>query len=375
MIDITGVTRLLGMRAPDRAVVSVYLNVPLDPAQRRGMPAQLDDVLAQGSHASGIPGAWAGIRRSELPAIRREVSTHAHQWPGRSVAIFACTKLGLLETIPLRGRVGQRAVIGSRPYIRPLLAELQRCPSYVAAVVDRRHAWLFRISGDGIEPADHMQSQTVGSRRFGGWHGFQTYRNAQRARTLARQHYAAAASALASAAQTGGCGPVVVGGHEAETREFLGTLPAALRSRVAGTFVIDAHTMTPARVRQLADDVVAEWEDGREQRLAAALAEQAPGTMTAIGLEACVAAANQRAIQLLMVPDDEVRPGFRCEGCGTLALAGGPCRACGAATDPVGDVIEELAVKVTEDGGSVQPVRAGEVLTDVAARRRFPATA
>ena len=131
--------------------------------------------------------------------------------------------------------------------------------------------------------------------------------------------------------------------------------------------------MTGARVRQLADEVLAEWADGQERRLATALAEQAPGGMTAIGLDACVAAANQHAIQLLMVPDDDVRPGFTCEGCGVLAVASGACPACGELTVGVDDVIEELAVKVTEDGGSVQLVRGSVAPVDVAARRRFPA--
>ena len=373
MIGAADVTRLLGIRARDRGIISVYLTVPLDPAQRRGMPAHLEDVLAQGSRSGGDEQAWIRARRSDVPAIRREVSAHAHEWRGRSVAIFGCTGLRLLEAIPLRGHVRERAVISSRPYIRPLLAELQRCPSYAVAVVDRRHGWVYRVSGEGIEAVDHVESQTVGSKRFGGWHGFQASRSDRRARGLARQHYAATAAAVADAA--GDCGPVVVGGHETETSEFLTALPPALRARVAGTFVIDRHTMTAARVRQLADDVVAEWADGQERRLATSLAEQGPGAMTAIGLDACVAAANQHAIQLLMVPDDDVRPGFTCDDCGVLAVTGGACPKCGELTVPVDDVIEELAVNVTEDGGSVQPVRGSAAPIDVAARRRFPAPA
>jgi peptide chain release factor subunit 1 len=375
VIGTEGVARLLAMTAPGHGIVSVYLTVPLDPAQRRGMTAQLDDLLAAGHQHDGTAEAWTRARQREAPAIRRLLTEHTHEWPGRSVAIFACTELGLLEAVPLRGQIVERAVIGSRPYVRPLLAEVERCPSYVTAVVDRRHAWLFWVSGDGIEPGEHLQSQTVGSRRFGGWHGFQSYRNDQRARTLARQHYATVAAAVAAAVGSGDCGPVVAGGHETETREFLAALPPALRGRVAGTFVIDPHAMTPARVRQLADEVVGRWEEARERELAAALAEQAAGGMTAIGLDACVTAANQHAIQLLMVPDDEVAPGFSCGGCGALAVTAAACPGCGEATQPVGDVIEELAVKVKRDGGRVQPMRSTSVLRQIAARRRFPALA
>jgi hypothetical protein len=373
MIDAAGVARLLGIRARDRGIVSVYLTVPLDPAQRRGMPAHLDDVLAQSARFGGDAQAWTRARRAEMPAIRREVNAHAHEWRGQSVAIFGHAGLSLLETIPLRGQVRERAVISGRPYVRPLLAELQRCPGYAVAVVGRRHGWLYRVSGAGIEEAGHVESPTVGSKRFGGWNGFQTYRNDQRARRLARQHYVATAAVLAQVA--GDCGPLVLGGHEAETGEFRTVLAPALRRRVAGTFAVDPRTMTAARVRHLADEVLAEWADGQERRLATALAEQAAGGMTAVGLDACVAAANQHAIQVLMVPDDDVRPGFLCDDCGTLAVAGGACPACGELTIAVDDVIEELAVKVTADGGIVQPVRGSVAPIDLAARRRFPAPA
>ncbi|HEY5987447.1 MAG TPA: hypothetical protein VIV12_13900, partial [Streptosporangiaceae bacterium] len=163
MIDAADVTRLLELQAPDHRIVSVYLTVPLDPAQRRGMPAHLDEVLAEGHDVSDDGEAWASARRFELPVIRREISTHAHEWLGHSVAIFASSKLRLLKTIPLRGQVRDRAVIGPRPYVRPLLAELQRCPCYAVAVVDRRHAWLFRVTSDGISPVEHVQSQTARS--------------------------------------------------------------------------------------------------------------------------------------------------------------------------------------------------------------------
>jgi len=42
------------------------------------------------------------------------------------VAIFACTDADLLEALPLPCPVPERAVLGTRPHIRPLLAALQR---------------------------------------------------------------------------------------------------------------------------------------------------------------------------------------------------------------------------------------------------------
>jgi hypothetical protein len=373
MIDTEDVTKLLGVQAPGSSVVSVYLDVPLDPAARRGIPARLDELLATAQHSPADGEAAARARKSELPAIRDAVSLHAPEWLGHTVAIFSCRDLGVLETIPLRGQTAERAVVGPRPYVRPLLAEARRSQVYAAVVVDRRHAWLYRVTGDGIEPLSGVESQTVGSRRFGGFHGFQAYQVGQRARDLARKHYAATMTALESAIMAeGGC-PIAVGGHEAETAHFVDLLPASLRDRLAGTFVIDPHTMTPARVRKLADEVVSRWEDARETAVAGRITGQPTDATAAVGLPACLDAANEHAIQVLVVPDDAVAPGFACPDCGALSAAGGACAVCGAATSAVPDVIEELAVKVTADGGTVEPLRGDGARTEVAARRRFPA--
>ena len=44
------------------------------------------------------------------------------------MAVFACADVGLLEAFPLPGLVRERAVLGIRPHIRPLLAAVQQCP-------------------------------------------------------------------------------------------------------------------------------------------------------------------------------------------------------------------------------------------------------
>ena len=44
------------------------------------------------------------------------------------MAIFACAEAGLLAAFPLPGQPRERAVLGIRPHIRPLLAAVQRRP-------------------------------------------------------------------------------------------------------------------------------------------------------------------------------------------------------------------------------------------------------
>ena len=60
--------------------------------------------------------------------MREKLALCGRDWPGRMVAIFACAEAGLLEAFPLPGLLRERAVLGIRPHVRPLLAALQQCP-------------------------------------------------------------------------------------------------------------------------------------------------------------------------------------------------------------------------------------------------------
>ena len=111
-----------------------------------------------------------------------------------SVTGNACRSTGHCG-YPLRCELAERAVLAARPHIRPLLAARQRCPAYRVAVVDRRHAWVFSIAGDGIETV-LAPTRRVASRGFGGWYGPDSYHVQQRIIELTRQHYRDAAALL-----------------------------------------------------------------------------------------------------------------------------------------------------------------------------------
>jgi hypothetical protein len=95
-----------------------------------------------------------------------------------------------------------------------------------------------------------------------------------------------------------------------------------------------------------------------------------PEALTAIGVQPCLAAVNQRAARLLIVPETGMIPGFVCQRCATLSSTGTDCLDWGAASLAVPDLIEEMAVTVLEDGGQVYAV--GDPPGGIAARLRFP---
>jgi len=369
MISRADVDKLLSVRADRPLVLSLYLWVPLDPAARRGLPARTDELFALAARdGPGLP-ALVRVRAGDRRAVRGLLAAHARDWLGHTVAIFTCGQAGLAEAVPLPCRLQERAVLATRPHVRPLLLAIQRCPAYRAAVVDRRHAWLFQVTGEHIESTALPPAPGLRSHGFSGWYGLQAYRVNERIIELTRHHYHDTAALLDRAARATGPQPLIIGGHDNSIPQFLAALPAGLRDDFAGSFVADPHTLTPAKVRDLASHVIRDWLSQRGQRLLTQFRQQPPDGLTVAGLSACLAAASQHAIKLLLVPAGGLIPGYACQRCGALSSTGNGCPHA-AAQLAVPDLLEELAVTTLSDGGQVETLH--DPPGRVCARLRYP---
>jgi Bacterial archaeo-eukaryotic release factor family 10 len=354
MISRTDVDKLLEVRAAGPSLLSLYVQVPVDPAGLRGLPVHAGELFALAAREG--PGVQAAVRvgAADARAVLGLLASRARDWLGHTVAIFACADLGLAEAIPLPCRLQERAVLAVRPHVRPLLLAIQRCPAYRVVVVNRRRGWLFSIEGTQVSTAVLRSAEGMRSHGFSGWHGLQAHRVNERIIQLARHHYHDTAALLERAVQASGAEPVIIGGHQDTIPQFLGVLPAGLRDQFAGCFIADPHTLTPAKVRDLADRVIQDWRKLQDQRTTAEFLRQPPDGPTVTGLSACLAAAGQHAIQLLLVQAGGLVPGYACRRCGALSSTGDGCPhgACEAVAVP--DLIEELAVATLADGRQVE---------------------
>ena len=369
MMNRAEVDKLLLIRAAEPRVLSLFLRVPLDLAELRGLPAQADRLLAAAARGNR-DGTGGRVPAADRQAVRELLEEHARDWLGHTIAIFMCGEIGLAERTVLPGELPEQAVLADRPHVRPLLVALQRHPGYLAAVIDRRHAWVFRVGPERIDTVGELAGAGVRRHDFGGWYGLEAHRVNERVIQLARHHYRETAALLEAAMRTEDPLPLVIGGHEESIGQFLAAAPAGLREQFAGSFAADPHTVTPARVRELAWPVIGHWRETAEQRLVASLRADPPGGLTVTGLDACLTAVNNRAVQLLVVPDDGLVPGFACGESGALSSTGGDCPEGSGAVRAVPDLIEEMVAATLGEGGQVEAV--GDPPAGIAARLRFP---
>ncbi len=141
------VEKLGAVHAVAPTILSVYLTVPSDPGELSDLAARAGELIAGAESAAGGPGLLGEEDRDYAVEM---LAAGARDWPGRTVGVFACAGAGLLEALPLPCRAPDRAVLGTRPHIRPLLAALQWCPAYHAAVVEAQHVRLLAIAGHEI---------------------------------------------------------------------------------------------------------------------------------------------------------------------------------------------------------------------------------
>lgn len=368
MISYADVDKLRGIRAPGPVLLSLYLPVALDPAELRGLAARANDLAMSVSPVRPDDVSTPRLSRADRDAVLGTLAAHGREWLGHTVAFFSCAEIGLFETLPLPCALPERAVLATRPHVRPLIEAIQRCPDYLVAIADRRHAWVLSVSGACVQTVARQSGQGPRSPRFGGWYGLETHRMQQRIIQLGRHHYREVAALLGRSDGTGRHRPLVIGGHHDGVSSLFKELPPMARDSFAGSFTADPHTLTPGRIRELADPVIDVWVARRERELTEAVL----GGPAATGLHASLAAVNEGAVAHLLVAREDMIAGYVCGRCGALSTGSDECPDWGTAACAVPDLLEEMTQRTLDDNGQVTAVR--DAPFRVAAKLRFPVT-
>jgi peptide subunit release factor 1 (eRF1) len=372
-----GFDRLLQFRSTDAPVLSVYFDVPADPGELKGVHARVHSLLKP-MHELVSSNELTHVARESVRSDVAKVDDlmeRGSEFLGRGVAVFTCSSAGFYEEFVLAAHVRDRAFAEETPYVRPLLAAVAHAHRALVVVVERARSWFYELFMQHIdEAADIIEPSTQRPGRPSE-HDHDQRHVEHRGATLSRKHYHATIEAAEGLMQRSGAELLILGGHQETVAEFVEMLPKDLQPRLAGTFVIDPKTMTPAKVREHAQPIVDEYERAeRAQLVATAYERVAVGGNGAVGLEWCLLATEEKAVDVLLVHDDSEIPGWVCDNCGWLGLAGEECPVCGQATRPTPDVIDEMAEAVLVAGGRVEHVYDDTPLARdiVAALLRFP---
>lgn len=307
-------------------------------------------------------------RVDQLPESRKELL-------GATVAVFACNQAGLYEQTELLRPVPDRAEVDATPFLRPLLEVMEESHPAVVVIADTKNSWIYTYDQGDLQEREKRTEEVLDKRKRAGWHGEAERNMRMREETWSRKHLKETAKHVEDLLLNAGAEVIVIGGHEAVFPEFRELLTKPMQEKVAGTFVIDTSTMTPAQVKDETQHILEEYELEEERRLVAdALERVAAHGFGAAGLEWCLLAVNEKAVEVLLVQDDQRLPGRVCDRCGFLGLTEAECPVDGNATRETSDIFDEMEAAVQASGGRVENVRPGTDLDkhSVAAILRFP---
>lgn len=286
--------------------------------------------------------------------------------------MFLCREAGLDDRVVLPAPVRDRAVVDASPYLGPLEAMLDQFHRFCAVVVDRRTASIYRFWMGELEAWEVLGEEEVRKDNYGGFSGYEERGVRRRAGVVARRLFKAAAERVALLSRAGEFDLLMVGGTPKNTSAFLAEVPSDVS--VAGFFAVDPRTASPLDVRDRCREVAAAHDRRVDQSMISAVMDAAgAGDRGVLGLDRVLDAANQRAIDRLVINAADTVAGFTCPGCGWLSQTGGPCPVCGGAPRPVPDLVDAVAERARADGGTVRYVVGESPITParVAAFTRF----
>ncbi len=368
MLDRSTIDRLRNFDTAGQPVLSVYLGLEPDRDQLRSITTRLKALvnpLREQLDSGEVPEDEVRILHRDLDEALGMASRVGVDL-GRGAAIFLSSGAGLREHLSLPARVRDRAIVDVSPYLGPLEAMLSRFHRYCAVVIDRRVASVYRFHMGVLESWEVLAEEEVRKDNFGGFEGFAERRVRAHAKTVARRLFRSAAARLAELWRDGAFDLLAVGGSQANIDALVGELAPDLLPRMAGTFVVDPRAATPTEIRDRCREVAATYDRRLDEEHVAELLNAAGSRARGVlGLNRVLDAANQKAIDLLLVDAAETVAGVQCTECGWLARSGERCAACGMATRPVPDLFDAVAEQARADGGSVRYLLAETALAEM----------
>ena len=369
------IRRIIGLHGSGLPVVSLYVKIPVDPADRGELPGRVRSLLADVREVAKDKSVEHDARMSLRNDLERiEEAFQRPEWPGtRAVAVFACSGRDIFEEIELPRPVRERAVLDETAYVRPLLAVLDEYRRCCVVLIDSAVTQVWELYQDDLREVRTIRDRALRDPDFA--YGFKEFTTHNRARELEKRHYRRSLQLLDELFRVTAYDVLAIGGPEQEVPGFVEFLPLRFRERVAGTFTVDRSTATRGDIKQQAGEILADYERREERELVGrTLDTAAAGGPATVGLDDTLWAGSVAAIDLLLIQEDATAAGVVCDASGWLGTSGDKCPVCGAPVRKTADVLDELTEAVIDEGGSIEHLSWDTRLREdlVAAELRFP---
>lgn len=346
------------LRSPAGALISMYIERP-SPGGFSALIADLGRTVREAARSRAR--TVQKSVESDINMIREEAERFEIE-AVPAYAIFASAVDGIFEIKALAHPVRSRAVLGSRPYLRPLRAAPR--PSKTGVMIaDRSEARVFVGYDGSIQELGKPLRTEIGKSNYGGFSGYEERTVRGRADEMAARLWREAGQRLLDRHLDVTFDSLLVGGHEESLEEIKDQLHPYLRGLPLGFFQVSPSEVAMTRIRSEIDEQNRRLREQRERDVVSkVMAAAKRGSGGVLGLAEALRASNVQAISDLVVAGSFTRPGVMCPSCGYLDRAGEKCPVCASSMHGVPDVVAALIDATVDAGGTVHQVVVGSAL-------------
>jgi len=338
LLNEESIRELASFKAPDRPVVSVYLDVDGKRWPKVGdVESRLERLVRDASDDATRSGHGDAI--GDLERVEAHVHAGLDRSRTRGLAVFSCGD-DLWQVFELPVRVKDHVVVNQTPHVRQLERVVDNYPGFGVLLVDKQRARMFVFELNELVDKSELfdalprHDDDAGDRDRG-----DALRSHLEAATHA--HLKRAAAVAFEAWKQHPFDHLVLSAGPEVSNEIENDLHSYLKERIAARVNLPANSPESAIVAaalEVEERLEREREAAMVERLRAAAASGRAGVT---GLAPTLAAVNERRIDTLVVSDGYEAEGWRCDGCGHLAAKGPSCVTCKGEMRKVDDVIEE----------------------------------
>src|SRR4051794_12026331 len=342
---------------PDGArVLSVFVN--FEPGEFAVAPARATEISSVIDDARRRIRGDDDLSHAERKALDEDVE-RAESFlrdfspkGAHGLALFACGPADLFEAIRLPRPVPARARIDDSPFIEPLVELLGTSGNWMVVLVNRQTGRLLRGDRDHLDELAAIDDDVHGQHSQGGLSQARYQRSVDED---AQDHFRNVAEAVFKHFKRHSFDHLLLGGPTDALTEFEGKLHAYLSERLAGRIDIDVENSSVDDVASAAGAKIAEFERATEREALDRLREGvSKGTRGAAGLDAVLAALNERRVETLLVNQGFQAAGCSCPQCGSVySQDGGDCPADGSTLDCRDDVLDSAMRLAVEQSAKV----------------------
>lgn len=367
MVTDQQIHELLSFKSRDIPVSSFYLNTDLRYTTLDAIRIAAKDLVKQRKEEV----EKGELTHEQKESLRRDfdrILTYVEDelFPGhfRGLVLFSSSGNDFWQVYPLPQRIKNALIIDPDPYIRPLLGVLNQYQRYGFLVIDKKRAQIFEwFMGDIQNITDLISEEVPGKIRIAGWYGLEEKRVMRHIDNLVHRHFKRVADLLFYLQKKRNFDYIILGGQTEVLPDFERHLHSYVLQKIVERvktepFAWDTNTIKQ-KIAEIENRLSRKYFDQLIDELITLAGKKQRGVL---GLKNVLDAANTGNIRLLLLEEDRMMPGRECFNCGYLTIADEVCPVCGAATEEMDDLYDEIVESTVNYNGDFYQIPKGTKL-------------